>query len=271
MRKLCKNCQGEFEITQKRHIKTKVFCGLLCSQDWWKKQRNKTGRFVGESKKLGIYARSNLHLNGDQIQLILGSLLGDGYIGEKKNKNSSSFHYAEGHSARQSEYLLHKLEALNGFVVQKNLTHIEPNGFSPIPKVSITSVVHEDFRKIHALFYKGENGKPTKFICKKTLELLNPLALIYWYLDDGYLSKKGTIELATYSFTESEHTILEHWMTQKFGIHPKITFNASKKSFLLRLGTQETKKFLSLILPFRDRIPASMHYKLPRIQHSSTK
>jgi hypothetical protein len=270
MNKLCKNCGLPFSVTIKSLIKRKVFCSLPCSQNWWKLKRNKTGKFVGESKKFGIFSRKNLHLDSDQRQLLLGSMLGDGYVAERVGKRSVSYCYSEGHSEKQSAYLIHKMTALKGFVAQKSLTPIKPNGYSPVPKVSFTSIVHDDFKGIFNYFYQKRNGKNLKIIKLKTLKLISPLGLLYWYLDDGYFSKKNTIELATYSFTEQEHSILARWLKRQFNIHAIIAHNKNKKMFLLRFNVEDSKKFLSLILPFKRLIPTSMHYKFPVI-HEPTK
>ena len=263
MDKKCKNCGTIFNVMNKALIKTKVFCSLPCSQNWWKIKRNKTGIFIGESKKFGILSRSTLHLNSNQKQLLIGSLLGDGHVRERIGKTKSSYCYSEGHSEKQSDYLRHKMEMLKGFIAQKTLTPIKPNGFSPIPKVSMTSIVHNDFKKIFNLFYQKINDKNIKTIKIQTLELLRPLGLLYWYLDDGYISKKNTIEIATYSFTKEEHVTLKEWLENKFDIQAIITFNKSKNMFLLRFNVENSKKFLSLILPYRNIIPPTIQYKLP--------
>ena len=261
MEKICKNCNSSFEVIGKHLIKSKVFCSLSCSQEWWMKNKNKTGKFIGDSKKLGIETRNSLNLTPNQYQLILGSMLGDGYIRERKNKNSLSYCYSEGHSEKQREYLFHKMSFLGNFVAQKNLTEIKPNGFSPIPKVSMTSVIHDDFREIFNLFYETVDGIKNKIIKMETLKMINPRGLLYWYLDDGDISKKNNIKLSTYSFGHDGNLILQKWLFESYKINSVISLDKRSGLYYLRLNVEDSKKFLNLISPFKSVIPMSMYYK----------
>lgn len=271
MDKECKNCGKIFPVSQKHLIKTKVFCSLPCSQNWWMLKRNKTGKFIGESKKFGIQSRKTLHLNPEQRQLLLGSLFGDGHIGERICKTKLSYYYSEGHSIKQLDYVIHKMQKLTGFIAQKNPTPIAPNGFSPIPKICFCSVVHNDFKDLFNLFYKKINGKNIKVVSARNLQSLSPLGLLYWYLDDGDLSKKRTIGLSTYSFTEKEHLVLKRWFKKRFGIQAIVSYSTHKKLFFTRFNVADSKKFLSLILPFKQDVPANMWYKLPNFKELKTK
>jgi hypothetical protein len=261
MDKICKNCSKNFNVTKKHLIKSKVFCSLSCSQEWWMKKKNKTGKFIGDSKKAGIKAREYLTLNHNQYQLILGSMLGDGYIRERINKNFNSYCYSEGHSIIQKEYLTHKMKILKGFIVQKSLTNIKPNGFSPNPKVSMTSIIHKDFEEIFHLFYRTINGFKNKFISIETLNQITPLGLLYWYLDDGDISKKNNIKFSTYSFGEEGNLILQRWLSNTYGIKSLISIDKRKNLYYLRLNVNDTKKLLELISPYKSIIPMSMSYK----------
>lgn len=262
MEKICKNCSKCFNVTRLDLIKSKVFCSLPCSQEWWMKKKNKTGKFIGFSKKAGIISRKLLNLNSNQYQLILGSMLGDGCIVPRMNKSGTSYHYVETHSIDQEDYLLHKMKVLKGFVVQKNLTNIRPNGFSLKNKVSLNSIVHPDFKKIFFLFHKKSLNEKGKIIKMKTLKTITPLGLIYWYLDDGDLSKKNSIKISTHSFGKKGNCLLQKWLFASFKITSVISLDKRKNLFYLRLNKDDTIKFLKIISPFKDIIPVSMHYKL---------
>ena len=268
IQKSCKNCHSLFDIYIPRLVESKVFCSLSCSQDWWKIKRNKTGISFSNPKKFGIFSRKNLNLNEDQTQLLLGSLLGDGYIRERINKSITSYNYSEGHSIKQIDYLIHKMNSLKGFISQKNPTHIKPNGYSKIPKVSMTSIVHNDFKILSDLFYKKHKGIRIKTITIKLLNMIKPLALLYWYLDDGDYSKKKTIKLSTYSFSKKEHIIIKKWFKDNFDINSIISsINRNEKNmFYIRMNRIDSDKFISLITPFKHIIPESMHYKIPSIK-----
>jgi len=103
----------------------------------------------------------------EQLQILIGSMLGDGGI-----KNGR---YREYHSSKQKEYLKFKRDKLRPFSIG-----IHPDG----PGWSFRTATLPLFKSLESLFYKeGVRGKyiPVDYIKSNWHESI----LAYWFLDDG--------------------------------------------------------------------------------------
>lgn len=85
----------------------------------------------------------------------------------------------------------------------------------------------------------------------------HPVALAYWFMDDG--SSNGTI--STNCFSESEVELLIDWLYEKWKI--KATKQKNLKKFVLHISTKSRLDFEFLIFPY---IIPSMYYKLKNLQ-----
>jgi len=112
-------------------------------------------------------------------------------------------------------------------------------------------VAFEDF------FSKGRKQLP-----KWVIEKITPLALAFWYMDDGSLSHcKDQEDRAIFNscgFTEIEHDILLEALA-KFNING-IKFQ-SEGHWRIRLNADNAEKLFLLIAPY---IPSELQYKLPK-------
>ena len=123
-------------------------------------------------------------LSEQQLQLILGSLMGDGNLSPNR-KGRSGTRFRMGHGARQAAYLDWKASLLG------NIPHsrtVNAKGavfadFTPLPELG----------ELHEAVYFGD-GK--KHLSWDYLKSLTPLALAVWYMDDGgfTLRSKGVQE-----------------------------------------------------------------------------
>ena len=112
-------------------------------------------------------------------------------------------------------------------------------------------------------------GKPKK-VTRKMLNLLSPLGIAIWYMDDGcldqrfYRNKLGGIGVAwrrakfsTNSFTLKEHYIMQRYFQVVHGM--KASICKSGKGYCLHLNRQSTEKLIELIRPY---VHESMLYKI---------
>jgi hypothetical protein len=103
-----------------------------------------------------------------------------------------------------------------------------------------------------------------KVITEDVLKTLTLQGIALWYMDDGSVSYKKTtysqnaleITLNTYLPVEVNEMIIRYF-TDTWGI--KWSLNKSKRSWRLRMGSWEGKKFFKLISPY---IIESMKYKV---------
>jgi|APSaa5957512535_1039671.scaffolds.fasta_scaffold00130_40 DNA-directed RNA polymerase subunit beta' len=145
-------------------------------------------------------------LSEGQHDLLLGSLLGDGYMAQKETSRFPYFQ--ERHSVKQREYLQFKADALSSFTHRELREYTAGyQGFSCGQQmVEWSSFATPEFLKLHRQFYaSGERRFP-----QEVWDLLTLRSLAIWFQDDGCgyrsLSNGGGVQagLAVYSMNSDE-------------------------------------------------------------------
>lgn len=203
-------------------------------------------------------------LSQDELSVILGGLLGDSSYYKRDNVVTFS------HSIKQKEYLEWKHDKLSNIsnpirqrVIGKSIITGEDwinINFTTRRKPGL----EEDYKSIRNLIFDS-NG--IKHVNRKWLNMLTPLSLAVWWMDDGCLSvrkeKDGRIsrygKLCTHGFSLSEQYIMKDYFSKVWNIEVKITPEKSK--FFLRFTVPNLKKLFSIIYPYVIEIP-SMIYKI---------
>jgi hypothetical protein len=202
--------------------------------------------------------------NKDQIQVIIGSILGDGHLSKAVSKN---FGLEIKHSMKQEKYLLWKNKIL-GELVSK-IDYPEIIGFRDKFKrkrVRLRCIRHPIFTKMAKVFLT--NGK--KFIkMNPFLKKIDRLGFAIWYLDDGSLDhptfryKKPTIRFATGLMNEEERKVLRSLLERKVGVRTStcIWGTPEKRYYGIRLYGGYVEKFLKYIGKVVDWEISGMSYK----------
>ena len=193
------------------------------------------------------------------LQVLLGSLLGDGCIG-------STGGFIENHSIEQETYLKLKARVLNGFDPKMRKYLVKTQNGNSHEAISMglakTYYLHELRQEWYA------NGK--KDFPVAALEKLNNFGLAIWYMDDGYwrrktkggkLRKHIDVEIALGDVTkETAEKVINCFASQGYK-----TYAAFRSTWRLFFRYGEGIRFLENIAEF---IPNSMRYKLPEELHS---
>ena len=117
------------------------------------------------------YLNSNYYeLSEDQLELMKGSLLGDGGI-DRRNNNMFRMRFI--HGKQQKDYLYWKAELLN----QSKIMFIEKNGYAQTPAYSFNSTVFFTPKELSSV--------------EKCIDSLTPKSLAILWMDDGHLNKNG--------------------------------------------------------------------------------
>ena len=137
----------------------------------------------------------SIELTAAERAVILGSLLGDGYVGYA-HKTATYPRLRITHGLPQKEYALWKAELLAR--LHPKVTTLPNKGYGEttvhLQLPSLKALV-----PLHSAFYVGG----LKVVPEGLIKSLSPLALAIWYLDDGSLhAASGTISLHTEGFTE---------------------------------------------------------------------
>jgi hypothetical protein len=179
-----------------------------------------------------------------QRSLIIGSLLGDGYVRIVKGRRNAFLEI--NHAYSMKEYVDWKYEILKDIVISPPKAR-KGNG-NRIAYRFFTRQ-HPEITELFNLFYK--NGK--KIIPDFKLD---PISLAVWYMDDGSKCGTSSYYLNTQQFSiEDQQKLIEY--LRKFGIESKL--NKDKEYWRIRMIMSSVPNFINLVQP---SIVPSLQYKI---------
>jgi DNA modification methylase len=120
-----------------------------------------------------------------QRELIVGSLLGDGWM-SASSALSASFH--DGHTIKYREYTDWKADVMEPFTCQRYLT-TKKDGERIFQSWVMATHSCPQLRPYYDLFYPGPDRK--RVFPKNLYNLMTPLVLAIWFMDDGSLHTRN--------------------------------------------------------------------------------
>lgn len=197
---------------------------------------------------------------------VIGMIMGDGCIPRLQQKAKN--HYMElGHSAKQKDYLLKKVEALK-WLTDVRVYECTKKDNRPDKKnllcVRAFTRTHPFYTKLYHRFYHDYR----KTIDDHLMKLLTPMGLAFLYQDDGCLSwHENAMAVRMFPYMMGSKIELEcitRWIAKRFGLEFRANgAGTSKKSgqpyWQLRLRMKDRQKFFDLIDPY---VVPSMRYKV---------
>lgn len=183
-----------------------------------------------------------MKLTRNQKSIIVGTILGDGFLQKTGAKNAR---LRLEHSNKEKDYLLWKMQNLPRLFQGKptHLFRVHPKTKQTYHYVRAQSNASPEIGKLRDVFYK--NGK--KIIPKNIKKYLDGLSLAVWYMDDGYYYKKDKnsfIYLGRVSKNEAD--IVSNAIKHKFNIATKV-YDKKNKGLVLHFPVEETKKLHRII------------------------
>jgi len=203
-------------------------------------------------------------LSPTQLQLILGSLMGDGCL-SPNTRGRSGVRFRMGHGAKQAAYLDWKVEMLGNIPCSRsaNATGAVFADVHPLPELA----------ELRSAVYFGD-GK--KHLTWDYLKAVTPLALAIWYMDDGCFTLRskgvqertrggtGRIDICVEAMSPGSRERLVQYLRDTRGLDVKLTERGAQRKNVLRFTTASTEKFQRLVAPY---VHPSMAYKLlPRFR-----
>ena len=182
----------------------------------------------------------NVKLTQRQLDIVIGSLLGDGYL----IRTTRGFALRINHGIAQRAYVDWKYNEIS------DLTNSPPKAYKS--SYYFRTVSHQTFDELRALFYEQNR----KVLPHTMASLLTPLVIAVWIMDDG--AKDGNqLRLNTQSFSLHENETIKDLLMAKFGISASI--NRDKNLHRLRVSAASMSNVRQLVWP---HIVPSMQYKL---------
>lgn len=179
-----------------------------------------------------------------QQHLIIGSLLGDGYMSCKTHA-----YLKIGHSLKQQAYVDWKYSFLSPFVLT------QPHAY----KGNGSRIGYRFFTRSLPLltpYYQRFYGQERTKKIPADLQLI-PFSLAIWYMDDGAQNRKSAY-LNTQQFDLSDQMKLLQLLQEQFGLSARL--NRDKQYLRIRFLQDSAQKLKHIIAPL---MPSFMHYKLP--------
>ena len=180
-----------------------------------------------------------------QRSVIVGSLLGDGYLRIVKGRKNALLEV--NHSIAQKEYVDWKFEMVKMMcrsapVVRLGRGNRIAYRFNTRQNLELTG--------LYGRFYKdGRKKIPTELT-------LDPVMLAVWYMDDGSKCRDSDVYLNTQQFnSEDQKKCLA--MLSQLGVESSL--NKDKKYWRVRIKKSSLPRFWNLVTPY---VIPSMRYKL---------
>lgn len=248
--------KGEQKLVQVELNKIKFKCTanhkFLTECGWTEASNLKSGDLVISTKE--SMNQSLKKLNGDQLQLVLGSFLGDGCV---RNVGLNTYRLTVIHGIAQKDYCLWKSNFFDS-----RIEELENNGYSQKPAVRFNT----------KCFAIGDDFPKTKTHCPQwILDKLDARGIAIWFMDDGSASpKENMATLSTCSFDEgSQKRIVQKFLTLGIDCH---YVNYKKKNgksyFSIRFGKDGYNKLCELIAPYMHE---NLSYKMRDCDQSTQK
>jgi recombination protein RecA len=198
-------------------------------------------------------------LGEQQLQLILGSLMGDGSLSPNRRGRSGT-RFRMGHGAKQAAYLDWKVSLLGNILHARtvNARGAVFADFTPLPELG----------ELREAVYFGD-GK--KHLTWDYLKCLTPLALAIWYMDDGNFTLRskgiqertaggtGRIEICVEAMSPGSRDRLARYLQDTYGLDVKLRYRGTRKQSVLIFSTTASEKFQKLVAPY---VHPSMECKL---------
>ncbi len=203
-------------------------------------------------------------LSGQQMELILGALMGDGSLSPNPRGRSGT-RFRMGHGAKQAAYLDWKVSLLGniGCTLSSNAKGAVFADLTPLPELA----------ELREAVYFGD-GK--KHLSWEYLKALTPFALAVWYMDDGCFTVRskgvqertqggtGRIEICVQAMSPGSRERLADYLRATHRLDVRVVTRGSRSQAILQFTTAASEKFQKLVAPY---IHPSMEYKLlPRFR-----
>lgn len=212
--------------------------------------RNKQSIGVDSNPEMNRFDK--ISISSIQEQVIIGSLLGDGWI-DVADRDRNYCRLCFQHSIKQSEYCIYKYNLMKEIGNYPTITS-RPDQFWKYCEDNYKQITFKSDQNPIFEEYRQNWYIPKKRIYRPDFEKLDVLGLAIWYMDDGSNSKKGGCIIHCQGFPLEDVEYMKDFLTKKFNLELFIT----KRNQLYI--TKESKKILFKLI--ESFVPNTMKYKV---------
>src|SRR5258708_3467864 len=198
-------------------------------------------------------ARQPNRLNRTQASILSGLLLGDGHL--EAVTRDQTYRLKVEHSLKQKEYVDWLYDKFADFIRNEPYTKTKFLHEKQFSCYGFTTCSSELFQFYAQQFYDGRK----KIIPQLFTQIIDPLALAIWFMDDGSFKSRHhkTYIIHSVGYSKMDLEIVQEIFEEKFGI--KIALHKQYDRWRIYFLSETADKFKKLIE--RYVIP-SMKYKL---------
>lgn len=179
---------------------------------------------------------------------MVGTLLGDGCLAQH-----GRFHRLfVKHQLAQRSLAEFKRDAFSDFVRMQLHEFDQKLGERRYPCVQFATLTAPVFSEWHRRFYSGRR----KVIPRDIADLLTPLAMAVWFMDDGGADYAG-LDIQTHNFESDETELLVVALAERFGL--RATTRANKGRRIIYVPSAQVGSLRSVVEPY---ILPELRYKL---------
>lgn len=201
--------------------------------------------------------RNKLQLTPLQYEVLIGSMLGDGYLYPTVSGKYAYLRIA--HGPKQKEYVWWKYRLFRDWILSppryqlQNKHKPELGGYW-----WFKTIAHQSLLGVRRLFYAADRKKRVPSNIGKLLR--SPLSLAVWYGDDGTVVSKNGIRIQSEGFTKPENEKLLRVLANNFGVNGRLQRNGGNGyGWSIGFGKFDSQTFIEII---RKRLPNCLRYKL---------
>lgn len=198
-----------------------------------------------------VGSRGFVKLTQRQQDILLGKILGDGFL----EQNGKHVRLKVDHGAQQKDYVLWLYEELKSLALKPYQISVQDKRNSHVYRhwrfATYSLPVLDNWK--NTFYVNGKKVIPTSII-----NLLTPLSLAVWYMDDGFRRSdcKG-LYLCTSAYTIREQYFLQSSLSKRFNIQTTLHF--ARSNVRIYIPSSQADKFCSIVRPF---ILPTFNYKL---------
>ncbi len=187
-------------------------------------------------------------LTGRQQEVLVGTLLGDGCLA----KHGRFHRLFVKHQLSQRRLAELKREVFGDFVTMPLHQFDQVLGGKRYPCVQFVTRTNAVFTEWHDLFYSGRR----KTVPVGVLEMLTPLSMAIWFMDDGGADYAG-LTIQTHNFEAGEVEFLVVTLAERFELRTRTRANKGRR--IIYIPADQVGSLRSLIQP---HILPELRYKL---------
>jgi recombination protein RecA len=190
----------------------------------------------------------DVDLSPNQESVLIGTLLGDGCLAMHGHHARLHVKHKAAHRSL-AEFKRSTFESYLSMGLHEFDQRLSGKRYPCVQFVTRTSPVFTHWRR--RFYCDGRKQVPNDIT-----ELLTPLAIAVWFMDDGSADHCG-VTIQTHSFDDQEVERLARALLEGFDI--VATMRANKGRSILYIGKQQLPRFKSIVQPF---ILEALEYKL---------